>query len=208
LTLTVRNCQITDLRATLRDMNAAWHRLVKRPEFRAVQGWIRATEVTRARNGDAHPHFHALMMVPPAYFGRHYVTQNRWTELWQECMRLDYTPVVDVRTVKAKPGSAAGPSDALRQAAAETLKYATKPSDLVADADWLLEMTRQVHKLRFVATGGVLKNVLRIEDETDEAMALADDESDNPASKARVAFSWRQAAAQYRRDPARDRSGE
>ncbi|MDI4746156.1 protein rep, partial [Salmonella enterica subsp. enterica serovar Kentucky] len=37
-----------------------------RKEFKPVQGWIRTTEVTRGRDGSAHPHFHTLMMVPPS----------------------------------------------------------------------------------------------------------------------------------------------
>ncbi|MDI5424891.1 ROK family protein, partial [Salmonella enterica subsp. enterica serovar Kentucky] len=41
-----------------------------------VQGWIRTTEVTRGRDGSAHPHFHTLMMVPPSMLsGRDYVKQ-------------------------------------------------------------------------------------------------------------------------------------
>jgi plasmid rolling circle replication initiator protein Rep len=207
LTLTVRNCEITELRATLRDMNAGWNRLRLRSEFRAVQGWIRGTEVTRGKRGDAHPHFHCLLMVPPAYFGRQYVTQNRWSELWRECMRLDYTPVVDVRVVRAKPGTAAG-GDALRAAAAEVLKYAVKPADLVVDGEWLLEMTRQVHKLRFIASGGALKNVLRVEDETDADLALVDDDAEGETSRARLAFAWRKRDGHYRRDPARDVSDD
>ncbi|WP_176687188.1 protein rep, partial [Escherichia coli] len=35
-----------------------------------------------------------------------------------------------------------------------TLKYSTKPADMVADPEWFLELTRQTHKRRFVATGG------------------------------------------------------
>ncbi|WP_257640988.1 protein rep, partial [Acetobacter okinawensis] len=84
LTLTVRNCPVEALRPVLRDMNTAWGRLVKRPEFQQVQGWIRTTEVTRGRDGSAHPHFHALLMVPPSYFqGKYYVKQARWVELWR-----------------------------------------------------------------------------------------------------------------------------
>ncbi|WP_172801370.1 protein rep, partial [Escherichia coli] len=44
LTLTVRNCPISDLRETLRGMNAAWQRLIQRREFRHVYGWLRTTE--------------------------------------------------------------------------------------------------------------------------------------------------------------------
>ena len=47
LTLTVRNCQISELRQQLGEMNKSWHRLVKRQEFKTIIGWIRSTEVTR-----------------------------------------------------------------------------------------------------------------------------------------------------------------
>ncbi|MDI5568585.1 protein rep, partial [Salmonella enterica subsp. enterica serovar Kentucky] len=43
----------------------------------------------------------------------------------------------------------------VRGAVAETLKYSTKPADMVADPEWFLELTRQTHKRRFVATGGM-----------------------------------------------------
>ena len=97
LTLTVRNPDITDLRATLQAMNQAWRRLVVRKEFKRVTGWIRTTEVTRGKDGSAHPHFHCLLMVPSGYFaGKNYVTQARWTELWQECARLDYLSLIHI----------------------------------------------------------------------------------------------------------------
>src|SRR5699024_9369280 len=51
LTLTVKNCEITELRDTLQDMNDAWRRLIKRVEFmKGVEGWIRTTEVTRPKD--------------------------------------------------------------------------------------------------------------------------------------------------------------
>ncbi len=192
LTLTVRNCPITDLRATIQSMNKAWHRLVKRPEFAAVQGWIRTTEVTRAQNDYAHPHFHVLLMVKPGYFaGKNYVTQQRWTELWQECARLDYTPIVDIRIVRQKPGSASSP---LRSAVAETLKYAVKPSDM--RDDWLIELTRQVHRLRFIASGGVLKDILRETEETEQDLMLADEDGDGGGDPA-IFFDWRREIKRY-----------
>lgn len=205
LTLTVRNCAISDLRETLRAMNAAWKRFIERREFRPVLGWVRTTEVTRGRNGSAHPHFHALLMVPPSMFTRHYVTHSRWVELWQEAARLDYTPVVDIRTVKDKaPKRDADPLSGLRAAAAETLKYSVKPSDMVADPDWFLEMTRQVHRLRFVASGGVLKDVLRVDDETDEDLILADGSAEAEDNGSRLAFKWHSSDRRYRRFPKGD----
>jgi hypothetical protein len=194
LTLTIRNCPITELRQSLQEMNRAWHRLVKRHEFASnVVGWIRTTEVTRGRDDSAHPHFHVLLMVKPGYFaGKNYVTQSRWTELWQECARLDYTPIVDIRAVKPKPGST---TSALRDAVSETLKYAVKPEDM--NGEWLIELTRQVFRLRFIASGGVLKNVLRETEETEQDLLLADEDGEGEASDPQLFFNWRRDIKRY-----------
>ena len=211
LTLTVRNPDITDLRATLQAMNQAWRRLVVRKEFKRVTGWIRTTEVTRGKDGSAQPHFHCLLMVPPSMFAKNYVTQARWTELWQECARLDYTPMVDVRAVKDKAPKGESDPDpiaGLRKAAAETLKYAVKPSDMTDDPEWFIEMTRQVHRLRFVATGGALKDVLRVDEETDQDMVLADEPATQQDDGARLAFSWRPSELRYRRFERGDKAAD
>lgn len=207
LTLTVRNCPITELGDTLTAMNSAWRRLVKRPEFKPVLGWVRTTEVTRGKDGSAHPHFHALLMVPPSYFkGSNYVRQARWTELWQECLRVDYMPIVHVTTVKPRKGANCDAASMLRGAVAEVLKYSVKPADMTGDDGWFLEMTRQTHKRRFVATGGVLKNVLRVEQETDDDLALTEGENDEAEeqNRARLAFNWRRADRRYKRYPKGD----
>lgn len=207
LTLTTRNCEIGELKDQLTAMNQAWQRLIKRKEFAPVQGWLRATEVTRGKDGSAHPHFHILLMVPPSWFrGQTYVKQSRWTELWAESMRLTYTPIVDIRTVKPrtpKDGQEATDTvaQALQGAVSETLKYSVKPSDMVEDATWFLEMTRQVHKKRFIASGGALKNVLKDDEETNEDLILADDPADGEqeADKYLYAFNWRSGERRYRR---------
>ena len=46
------------------------------------------------------------------------------------------------------------------------MKYAIKPEDMIGDEKptgswWFHEYTRQVFKLRFVASGGALKNALK-----------------------------------------------
>ena len=196
ITLTVRNCMVTDLRRTIQDMNKAWHRLVQRKEFDVVQGWIRTTEVTRGRDDSAHPHFHVLMMVKPSYFGKSYITQKRWTELWQESARLDYTPIVHVQAVKTKSRLSSLSELPLHRAIAETLKYAVKPSDM--HDDWLIELTRQVYHLRFIASGGVLKNVLREGEEKEEDLLLADDpDGSSDASEPDVYFRWNRTIRRY-----------
>ena len=66
---------------------------------------------------------------------------------------------------KPKDGEslACATAELVRGAVAETLKYSTKPADMVADPEWFLELTRQTHKRRFVATGGALKDVLKLD---------------------------------------------
>lgn len=209
LTLTVRNCPIGELGATLTAMNAGWQRLKDRKEFAPVLGWVRTTEVTRGEDGSAHPHFHALLMVPPSWFTRQYVKQARWVELWADCMRLDYAPVVDVRTVKARaPESAQTATDAmgqaLQRAVAETLKYSVKPGDMTADPEWFLELSRQTHKRRFVASGGALKDVLKVDQESEEDLLLQDGSTEGEDDGSRLAFGWRSAERRYRRAPGGD----
>ncbi|CAK0748132.1 protein rep (plasmid) [Escherichia coli] len=211
LTLTVRNCPVTELGDTLTAMNAAFQRLKDRKEFRNVLGWIRTTEVTRDRDGNAHPHFHTLLMVPPSMLsGREYVKHTRWVELWRNCLRVEYDPNVDIRTVKPrKPKDGESlpcvVADALRGAVAETLKYSTKPADMTADPGWFLELTQQVYKRRFVAAGGALKDVLKLERETNEDLLMVDDPADGQDDGSRLAFSWRVEAKKYRRDRTMDK---
>jgi len=206
LTLTVQNCPIDELRDTLQAMNQAWNRLRLRPEFRQVTGWVRSTEVTRGADGSAHPHFHCLLMVPPSMLAKNYVTQARWVELWEQCARLDYKPVVDVRAVRGKKGDKS--QNAGITGAIETLKYAVKPSDMTDDPDWFLELTRQTHKLRFLAAGGALKEAIRdTEKATDDDMVhTGDDAAEGEDDGSRIAFNFRRDERKYRRFSKADKS--
>lgn len=188
LTLTVRNCEITDLRETLTSMGKAWNRLTARKSspMAGVGGWIRTVEITRGKDGSAHPHYHVLLAVPPSYFGKRYVPKAEWAKAWQQAMRLDYEPVVDIRRVKPK-----GEHTAPAVAAAEVLKYATKAGDLLADRDWALELFRQTHRTRAIASGGWLKDALR-EDEESQADLLEGegDHDEGEAVGGVVRFDW------------------
>ncbi|MGJ8945859.1 protein rep, partial [Salmonella enterica subsp. enterica serovar Kentucky] len=87
MTLTVRNCPITELGDTLNVMNAAFQRLKDRKEFLGVLGWVRTTEVNRGKDGNAHPHFHILLMVSPSMLSCDgYVKHARWVVLWRDCL--------------------------------------------------------------------------------------------------------------------------
>lgn len=123
-------------------------------------------------------------------------------------MRDDSIMSVDVRAVKSLNKN--DPKTGLQRAAAETLKYSVKPDDMINNPQWFLEMTKQVHKLRFMATGGVLKDVLRQDEETDEDLIVADDVAEQPDEDdgARLAFSYRPSDRRYRRFARGDKPAE
>lgn len=224
LTLTIKNPLIGDLRPTLQHMNKSWQRLIKRKEFMSgVEGWIRTTEVTRptlprknkktpavycpkTMNTHAHPHFHVILMVKPSYFSHGYIKQKRWAELWGDCLRVDYLPVTDVRTVKAKKGN---DDDGVKAAIMETLKYAVKPDDIIADnenpksREWFYELTRQTHKLRFVATGGVLKDALRRDEDitNDDMITTGNDDETTETDDRRLNFTFYGSVGKYLYNP-------
>lgn len=188
LTLTVQNCPIDELRTTLQWMNQSYQRMVQRKVWPAT-GWLRSTEVTRSKNGSAHPHFHCLLMVPASYFGLDYMKQADWVDLWKKCLRVDYQPILDVRAVKqGKQPMGLVP---------ELLKYCTKESDMVADREWFLELTRQMHKMRCVTTGGVLKAYLRELEQDPEDLIGESDEPDQ-VDEGSLYFGWRRLQQKYR----------
>jgi plasmid rolling circle replication initiator protein Rep len=188
VTLTQKNVPITELRSTLAAMNKGFERMVKRKVFPAT-GWLRSMEVTRGRDGNAHPHFHCLLMVPASYFSHGYIRQDEWVSLWRDCMRLDYNPVIDVQAVK----KGASPSSLVP----ELLKYCTKESDMVADREWFLELTTQLHQMRAISTGGVLKQYLReLEEEPENLIGEGEDEVAEDFR--RLFFGWKRQERKYK----------
>ena len=148
-------------------------------------------------------------MVKPSYFsGKAYIKKARWAELWADCLRVDYTPVVDVRPVKPKKPTETDP-DGMRGAIAETLKYATKHEDVIHNAEdpksreWFYELTRQVHRLRFVATGGLLKDALKPDDDiTNEDMIdTGNDDEITETDDRRLNFSFYKSKGGYLYNP-------
>jgi plasmid rolling circle replication initiator protein Rep len=201
VTLTVKNCELSDLRATLNWMNKAWQRLTQRKEFPAL-GFVKSVEVTRGVGGTAHPHFHCLMFVPAGYFKRGYISHARWQELWQSCLKTDYAPRLDVRVVKSKTAPSNNSSDSSNQAMAEavceTLKYAVKPSDLLADPGWLGELTKQLQKTRAISIGGCLKEFFS-EDDPEDLINGEIQEEEKSEDDSLLLFDWSAIIRRYKK---------
>jgi len=188
LTLTVKNCELTDLRSTLTHLNESFKRLTKLKQFPG-EGWLRAAEVTRSKDATAHPHFHILLMVKPSYFGVGYLSTETWGKLWQQSLRVDYNPVVHVKAIK---GDVQSPT-----MLSEVIKYQVKESDLIADRDWFIELTKQLHKTRAISSGGILKEYLKeLENEPDDLIGDTPGEGDD--TLAHLYFGWMQHFSQYR----------
>lgn len=159
LTLTVKNCKLSDLRETIGHMNKSWERMIKRAVLKKstwFKGWFRSVEVTRSKKDlidgerSLHPHFHVLIAVNKSYFGNGvYLSQNDWTQLWRESLGVDYVPVVNVKRVRSldadlktidQPNKEDEREDidkmksmGIRKAVLEVCKYAVKPSDLLGE---------------------------------------------------------------------------
>jgi len=201
VTLTVKNCTIADLRNTVLEMNKGFARLSKLVKFPAI-GWIKSVEVTRnPETGEAHPHFHCLMLVPSGYFGKSYIKQEDWRLLWKRSMRLAYLPVVNIKAVKPKKNKLTDEVDDIGQAIVETLKYSVKETDLVADENWLAQLTVQLHQTRAIAIGGVLKNFLKEESDDDDLIHVdGENEVETIDESIKIFFGWREVVKRYKKE--------
>jgi plasmid rolling circle replication initiator protein Rep len=247
LTLTVRNCSISELRATVDQMAKSWERLTKRKDFPAL-GFVRSLEVTRGDNGSCHPHFHILLAVPPSYFGHSYLSKDKWAALWLQSLHLEksktawacdwfsliseqegilnalnpnrkkyqknkYMPVCDVRIVKEKAkkeklveglplieteSTKPEPMKGLMSAITETIKYSTKPADMVKEKAWLLEMVDQMRNVRAVSLGGIFKQFLKeTETEQDLITPSEQDIAEAKTNEGGFMFGWRSKLKRY-----------
>lgn len=175
VTFTVKNPLLVDLKATVKHMNQSFQRMQQTKRFKnSILGYLRSTEFmgSKTPQGEAHPHFHCMFVVPAKYFATNenlYIKQDEWREMWKKALRADYLPGVNVKIIKPKKDT----SDPIASAIAETVKYPIKSEYLtsMSDADFE-ELNYQTKGLRVLGTGGVVKEALKklkldLEDDTD-----------------------------------------
>jgi plasmid rolling circle replication initiator protein Rep len=191
VTLTLKNCPITDLKQSITHLNKSFSRLTRIKEFPAV-GYIKTVEVTRGRAGDAHPHLHILMGVKASYFSTGYISKSDWCSFWKRAAKVEYTPIMDVQAIKVK--------DSPVGLLSEVIKYQTKPNDLIfSDREWFLEYTRQIKGTKAFALGGIMKEYFKEldkEETTDEM--IGNNESQDDVDEGELFFNWRSNERKYR----------
>ena len=188
LTLTVKNCYGKDLRDTLDLMTKAFNKMNQRKAFKqAIKGYFRSLEITyNKKDGTYHPHFHMILAVNKNYFtdDRTYLSQEKWTSLWQSCLKVEYTPIVDVRRIKEDENKSFG------KAVAETAKYTVKADDfLIRDekgniqenlTDEVVEtLDHALHRKRLTSFGFIFKEIhkeLNLDDSEDGDLINTDNE--------------------------------
>lgn len=148
----------------------------------------------------AHPHIHALLLVPASYFSHNYITQSEWQRQWQMACRLDYAPVIDIRKAYTKTASE-DLIDTIPPAVIEAGKYVTKSADIHALGQQAPELHCQLKNKRMLGVSKALRKYVTdaevLESElTDQAEVLASN-----SAMAHVVAQWDSEVSEYRITP-------
>ena len=194
LTLTTRNCEGQHLSDTIDNIFKAFNNMTKRVKYKkAIKGHFRALEVTHNLNINSdwfdtyHPHLHCILVVNKSYFTdtKSYITQEEWATLWKNVLKVDYTPIVDVRRFKDRNGKG------IEKSIAETAKYTVKSDDYIVHDDLTNEvietltddavfiLDKALANRRLTAFGGILKEYhkkLNLDDAEDGDLVNTDNE--------------------------------
>jgi plasmid rolling circle replication initiator protein Rep len=185
LTLTVKNCFGEDLKSTLDHMTDSFNRMTRRKAFKqSIKGYFRSLEITYNKECNTyHPHFHLLLAVNKSYFKdtKIYLTQEDWTDLWKSSLRVEYTPIVDVRRLRENKG----------KEVAEVAKYTVKSEDFIIKDEEHGTINKKLtdevvktldlalHRKRLVSFGFIFKKVhkkLNLDDPEDANLVNTDND--------------------------------
>lgn len=147
VTLTVPNCTADELRSTMRRINAAWHKMLRRQKYAVWADCIRKMEITYNHQADTyHPHLHCVVYVRSGYFARGYISHAQLLQDWRSAYGDDSITQVDVRRCRQlRDGTSA---------ILEVSKYAAKASDYAASEGVAQVFYRALHHARMMEFAG------------------------------------------------------
>ena len=169
LTLTISNPDVKDLKSAIAKMNKAFNEMTRTKRFKnAILGYFKSIEILgdKTPKGQAHPHFHILLIVKENYFKKSdYINQKEFLQMWRDATKNQNITQVDIRRIKSKDGNFSDIDSAI----IETVKYAVKHTELVkrSNEDFYYLYT-QTKNLRFISAGGILKehlNLIKIDED-------------------------------------------
>ena len=198
LTLTVKNVEGQALNSTISQLTKSFDRLFKRAKVqRNLLGYLRSVEVTHNENDKTyHPHIHVLMMVRPSYFQskKDYITQKEWSDMWSQSLKVDYVPMIDIRTVKET-------GKGLRGAVLETAKYPTKPIKLdVENKQVVDDLYNGLYRKRQLGYGGLFKTIkkqLALDDAENGDLVHTSDDKENISKGTEIIAIWNATKQNY-----------
>lgn len=192
-----------ELKKALSEMSEAFRKLVQYKKVKQnLLGFLRATEVTvNPKDNSYNQHMHVLVFVKSSYFknSENYISQAELTEFWQKALKVDYTPIVNVKAVKLKNKIKNSEKDLLG-AVYETAKYPVKSVDYLTDNhDQNLKRVEDLEKglanKRLFSYGGLFKKIrkeLQLADVEDEKSDLietgSEDDKDATTGEEIVAY--------------------
>ena len=198
LTLTVKNVEGQALNSTISQLTKSFDRLFKRAKVqRNLLGYLRSVEVTHNENDKTyHPHIHVLMMVRPSYFQskKDYITQKEWSDMWSQSLKVDYVPMIDIRTVKET-------GKGLRGAVLETAKYPTKPIKLdIENKQVVDDLYNGLYRKRQLGYGGLFKAIkkqLALDDAENGDLVHTSDDKENISKGTEIVAIWNATKQNY-----------
>ena len=198
LTLTVKNVEGKALNSTISQLTKSFDRLFKRAKVqRNLLGYLRSVEVTHNENDKTyHPHIHVLMMVRPSYFQskKDYITQKEWSDMWSQSLKVDYVPMIDIRTVKET-------GKGLRGAVLETAKYPTKPIKMdIENKQVVDDLYNGLYRKRQLGYGGLFKTIkkqLTLDDVENGDLVHTSDDKENISKGTEIVAIWNATKQNY-----------
>ena len=198
LTLTVKNVEGKALNSTISQLTKSFDRLFRRAKVKKnLLGYLRSVEVTHNEDDNSyHPHIHVLMMVRPSFFQskKDYITQKEWGDMWSQSLKVDYIPMVDIRTVKET-------GKGLRGAVLETAKYPTKPIKLdIENKQVVDDLYNGLYRKRQLGYGGLFKTIkkqLALDDAENGDLVHTSDDKENISKGTEIVAIWNATKQNY-----------
>lgn len=195
MTLTIKNCKAEDLPDTITQLLEGYRSLMRNKNAqlsKRVLGTFRCLESTyNYKNKTFHPHLHVLLMLDKSYFkdAKKYLTKERLAIIWQNALKVDYTPVVDIR----KTYNASG------KTVAEVSKYTVKSSE-INNADVLATYDNSFKRRRLRSFTGrfrEIKNLVLEDWEKDNGKTLSYNEVMSSSQFIKNLYRWNYFKGQF-----------